>query len=205
MCARVLTISLIVGVSSAAGSELRAVTNIRENLDTDARLEQLQVLDYTRPNPYGGTLPIHVEYGRVIDHVGASAIKAQITPRVEHLGVRAVRDGAEDQTPDIWYWGSIGNAGAVPRYYGLVDWTGRKARILWKYNTQLSSVRRRYAGAHASLFQDPDAETPGYEIKLREGVLRPGEPSCCPSRERVSLYRFEEARYVLYKRYFKTL
>jgi hypothetical protein len=176
-----------VTTAMAASAEPRVVQTVRVNLDADSALEQVQVMDYARPNPYGGTVPIHVEYGRVVDRVGGRLSKIQVTPRVEHLGVRAVRDGAEDQMPDIWYWGSMGNAGAVPRFYGLVDWNGRKARVLWKYNAQLSSVRRRYAGAHAALFQDPAAQAPGYEVRLEEGVLGPGEPSCCPSQARISL------------------
>jgi hypothetical protein len=182
----------------------RIVQSLRANLDADPGTEQAQVVDYTKPNPYGGTVSIHVEYGRVIDRIAGGLREIQVTPRVEHLGLRAVRDGAEDQRPDIWYWGSIGGAGAVPRFYGLVDWDGRKARVLWKYDARVSSVKR-YSGAHATLFQDPAAQTSGYEIKLQEGSRRPGEPNCCASRARVSLYRFSDSRYLLYRRYFINL
>jgi hypothetical protein len=190
-------------VTTAGATPPKIVQAVRANLDSDPAHEQLQVLDQTVRNPYGGTIRIHVQYGRILDHRGRLAVT--VTPRVEHLSLRPVKDGAEDETPDIWYWGSLGGAGAVPRFFGLVDWNGRKARVLWRYSALRSSVRHQYAGARAGFIQDVANGGPGYEIRLQEGVRAPADPNCCPTRERISLYRYDGSTYVLYERFFVRL
>jgi hypothetical protein len=184
-------------VAAAAGAaRVKVVQALRANLDTDASPELIQVVDNRVPNPYGGTAPIHVEYARIVD----SGQVQQISPKAERMFVRVVRDYVTDARPDVWYEASTGNGGAAPTVFGLVDWTGRSAHVLWRYDSRHSNLGHRYGGASATLFNDPAANAPGREIKLREGVLSPSDAACCPSRMQVSRYKFNRTRYVLYAR-----
>ncbi|MGZ4380243.1 MAG: hypothetical protein ACXVZ3_02300 [Gaiellaceae bacterium] len=169
------------------------------NLDTDPAIEHVEVLDVLRPNPYGGTQPLHVEFAQILDSQGGRSFAQTITPVVDYLRVRVVL-GPTGRA--VWYSGSVGNGGAAPAFFGLVAWTGGGARYLWRYASPTSSVGRRYDGAGATLFNDPAAGGPGPEIKLEEGIHRAGDPMCCPAATQTSKYRFSTTQgvYVLYSR-----
>ena len=187
-------------VPGAGAVPSKVVQVLKANLDADAQVEAVQVVDNLRPNTLGGTEPLHVEYARIVDSVGGRHRVQQISPKTERMFVRAVRDYVTDARPDVWYEGGTGNGGAAPSDFGLVDWNGHGARVLWRYDSGRSNLGHRYGGASAALFNDPSVDSPGREIKLQEGVLSPNDAACCPSHIQISLFKFNGTHYVLYSR-----
>jgi hypothetical protein len=185
----------------------RVVQSVSANLDGDAHVERVQVLDSVRPNPYGGTAPLHVEFVRVLDVSDGRPFEQRISPTADYFRVSVVPTGVEDSTGlsyrrVIWYSGSTGNGGAAPVFFGLVGWTGGGAKVLWRYEPRLSTLGGRYDGAGARLFEDATRGGPGPEIRLEEGIHHAGDPECCPRTTQVSLFRFapQAGRYILYSR-----
>jgi hypothetical protein len=141
-----------------------------------------------------------VAYLRVVDRHGGRLIKRRLSPRGIERARFQVRDLNRDGRPEVWFTGFSGNGFFS---FGLYAWTGASRRILWRWDNDRSVVGRRSAGGRAE-FQDRDPSYPGREIVLFEGVLRPGEPRCCPSRFLVQLFgRADgERRYRLIDRYY---
>ena len=190
-----------VGLVLAATSP-RIVSSIAVNLDGDAHRELVQTVEVLRPNPYGGTQPLHRRFVRVVDESGGRSFEQRISPVVDFVQARIVTNLAPPVRRGIWYDGSTGNGGAAPRAFGLVTWTGGVAHTLWRYASASSSLGKRYDGASAELFEDATSGGPGPEIRLREGIHRGGDPSCCPYASQFSLYRLNPAdtEYRLYSR-----
>lgn len=195
---------------AAASNGPRIVRSLAANLDEDRHVERIQVLDYLRPNPYGGSEPLHAEFARILDESGGRPFGQRISPVMDYVRVAVVQTGIRDVAEStflraVWYAGSTGNSGAAPSAFGLVGWTGGGANFLWSYRSSSSSLGRRYDGAGARLFEDPIRGGPGPEIRLEEGIHHPGDPYCCPRTVQVSLYRFgpnaNARRYVLYARF----
>jgi hypothetical protein len=202
-------VAAAVGLALPASASVapRIVQSVRGNLDGDSHLEQAQVLDSLKPNPYGGTKPLHEEFARILDASGGRPFDQQISPVVERVRVTIVPAGIEDASGltyprAVWYAGGIGIGGAAPAFFGLVGWTGGGAKILWRYEPKLSNLGRSYDGAGAELFNDAVRGGMGPEVRLQEGIHHSGDPSCCPRTTQVSLYRFAArvGHYVLYSR-----
>lgn len=186
----VLVALLFAGTAFAGGQKV--IRSVKTNLDSDAQLERVQVVDN-----HSSGIP-HAQRVWIVD--GATA--RPITPIEEFFNAaKPVADGLGLAPHDVWFKGVRGNGGAPPEVFGLVHWTGTAARALWSYSSLRSDLGARYAGADARLLNDPKAATRGLEIKLEEGVRSPTEPNCCPGHVRYSLYRFNGTRYVLYKRW----
>jgi hypothetical protein len=154
------------------------------NLDGDARREAVQLLTGTRPNPYGGTAPLPTAHIRVLDRRNGHLLKRRISPRKIERARFRIRDLNRDDRPEIWFNGLRGMGFFS---FGLYTWTGANRRILWRWDNARSVVGRRSAGARAE-FEDVDDSYRGQEIVLVEGVLRPGEPRCCPSRLLIQVF-----------------
>ena len=185
-----------------AASGPRIVSSIAADLDSDAHRELVQTVEVIRPNPYGGAQPLHRRFVRVVDESGGRSFEQRVSPVLDFVQVRVVSRLPPPLRRGIWYDGSTGNGGAAPRAFGLVTWTGRGARALWRYASSSSSLGKRYDGASAELFDDPARGGPGPEIKLAEGIHRAGDPACCPYALQISLYRLNAAgpAYQLYSR-----
>jgi hypothetical protein len=184
-----------------AASGPRIVSSTAANLDGDAHRELVQTVEVLRPNPYGGTEPLHRRFVRVVDESGGRSFSRRISPVVDFVDTRVVAL-ARPIRRGVWYEGFVGNGGAAPRAFGLVTWSGGGAHALWQYESASSTLGKRYDGAAAALFGDPVSGGPGPEIRLREGIHRAGDPSCCPASTLVSLYRLNPTgtAYRLYSR-----
>jgi hypothetical protein len=195
-------IALLAAVVTVAVGGGRVVTSIPVNLDRDAHRELVQTVEVTRPNPYGGTEPLHRRFVRVVDVSGGRTVATRVSPVLDYVTATVAGSLAPPFRRGIWYDGSTGNGGAAPRAFGLVTWTGGRAHALWRYASASSSLGKRYDGAGAGLFQDSTRGGPGPEIKLEEGVHRAGDPACCPYAEQISLYRLNASgtAYRLYSR-----
>lgn len=195
-----LVIVLALLALPASASEAAVKRTVRANLDGDARKEGIQKITTTRPNPFGGTAPLPVAYVRVVDPRRGRLIKRRLSPRGIERASFQIRDLNRDGRPEVWFTGFAGNGFFS---FGLYAWTGAARRILWRWDNNRSVVGRRSAGARVE-FQDRDSSYPGREIVLLEGVLRPGEPRCCPSRFLVQLFGRAEGRrrYRLIDRYY---
>jgi hypothetical protein len=191
------TVAVTGGATAGSASPGGTVT-LRADLDGDGVPELIQVIENKGANPYGGTAPISVSYVRVID--GATRRVQQVSPKAEQMRVRLVRPYITDRRPDVWYQGSLGNAGSV--YMGLVSWDNGRPHVLWRYSAVKPGARLKnaWSGAKATLVDDLTANGRGFEIRLEEGVLAPGDAMCCPSHTRISLYRFNRSRYTLFRR-----
>lgn len=174
---------------AAAGP--RVVQQLAANLDSDPAPEHIRVLDELRPNPFGGTQPLHVQLAEIDDQQGGRPFSQTITPEADYLRVRLTATAVGHS---VWYSGSLGNGGAAPRFFGLVSWTGGGARYLWRYSSPSPNLGSRHDGADAELFNDPTSGGPGPEIKLAEGIHRNGDPLCCPASFQTSKYRFDKSR-----------
>ncbi|HEX6702837.1 MAG TPA: hypothetical protein VF101_19070 [Gaiellaceae bacterium] len=176
----------------------RVVESFAVNVDADPQLERLQTVEVVHPNPYGGTKPLRRRYVRIVDGTHT----ARISPVMDYVRAHVVTHLEPPFGRGVWYDGGTGNGGAAPRALGLVAWTGRRPHVLWWYASGSSSLGRRHDGAAAGFFQDAAHGGPGPEIKLKEGVSRPGDPKCCPYAHRISLYRLDApgTAYRLYAR-----
>jgi hypothetical protein len=189
---------IALALALAVATPSRIVKSTAVNLDGDSYLERVQTVEVVRPNPYGGIAPLRRRYVRIVD----ASVSARVSPVVDYVTARVVSRLAPPFRRGVWYEGGTGNGGAAPRAFGLVAWTGRRPHVLWRYASGSSSLGRRFDGAAAGLFQDSAHGRAGPEIKLKEGVSRPGDPKCCPYAQRISLYRLDAAgtTYRLYSR-----
>lgn len=93
----------------ASTSEAAVKRTVRANLDGDGRREAVQLITTTRPNPFGGTVPLHVAYVRVVDRRAGRLVKRRLSPwRLERARFR-VRDLNRDGRPEVWFVGFAGN------------------------------------------------------------------------------------------------
>ncbi len=199
VCFLVVAVGTVVTTADKSGASPLSTKVLHADLDGDGVDEQVQVVVNRRLSPYGGNGFVSESYVRILERRGGGRVRIQqVSPKAENATVRLVHDYAQDQRPDVWYAESLGNAGSL--YMGLVSWNGLTASVLWAYRAGSSGLGRKWSGARASLVDDPTANGRGFEIRLQEGVLSAGEPTCCPSHERISLYRFNGHKYVLYRR-----
>jgi hypothetical protein len=199
-------------VAVPPASAVTVVRTVPANLDGDGHIERVQLMKGTRPNPYGGTMPLAVRFVRVLDRVKGQRVTERVSPRLEHIPRHrgfAVRDLAGDGRREVFYRGFNGGAGAVPVYSGVRRWTGRRPLTLWAYRAHgligwHNGRRYYYAGASVRVVDDITGNS-ATEILLTEGARRASEPNCCPSFIRWSWYRYSTLRrqYVRYDRYWE--
>jgi hypothetical protein len=149
-----------------AAGEAAVKRTVRANLDGDARKEGVQKVTTTRPNPFGGTAPLPVEYVRVVDRRRGRLIKRRVSPR----GVERARFRVRDGPPEVWFNGVQGMGFF---HTGLYAWTGAGRRVLWYWNSARSVAGRRSAGARAEL-EDRDPFYPGARDRVDRGGSQPG-------------------------------
>jgi hypothetical protein len=182
----VLAVALLVAVGGAALPAAPAEARVVRSLSADLDLERVETVRTRVRRSY------FLYWIEVRDGTRAT----RISPRVERIGVQ-VADLNRDGRPDVFYQGSMGASGRATEF-GVSDWTGAGERELWSYSWRRTDLGQRFAGASARLIEDPGAGAPGAEIELVEGVRRRGEPSCCPSRQRVSRFRWDGTRFTRY-------
>ena len=174
---RALTIAMAAAAAIAAPSSASAQAPVSANLDADPAAEQV-VLVRVRCRVFGRTRPCQ----RVAVRDGATT--APVSPPAERFGRPEVRDLQGDGIGEIVFAGSSGQGGAAPATLGVASWTGAAGRPLLTYRS-----KRGVAGARLAFEDDGGARTPGQEVVLVEGILRRGEPHCCPSRRRFTSYK----------------
>jgi len=168
-----------------APAELRV---IRADLDGDRDPE---VVSVRRVSPAGfSQLRVTIDDPR-------TAGVGRLGPALDRIGRLSVRDFARIGRPQVFMDGSSGASG---RFYAaaLGRWTGARVRVLWRYDTGHARTPAGTAVGSAV------ARIAGRQIRLREFLVPPDDPGCCPSfvRTRVSRYDYRPKRgvYVLARR-----
>jgi hypothetical protein len=196
-----------IGAPASQASPLHVVRTIYQNIDRDSHIERVQVMATTRPNPFGGTAPLPVRWVQVRDRIGSRRVTVRVSLQVEHLPARKVKvvDTTADGIPEIWWHGSTGDTAGAPVYGGLVHWSGSAKHVLWHYRPDqfvgIHNGRKFYYDfAKFALQNMPSAHTPGLEIVQRVYARTASEPLCCPTWEKLSLFRYDDGinRYVRY-------
>ncbi|MBA3300845.1 MAG: hypothetical protein H0T15_03170 [Thermoleophilaceae bacterium] len=114
-----------------------------------------------------------------------------VSPRVVHLAAAGSRlQTPGDAVPDIYWRGYSGGMSLRLAYFGVANWTGTGVRYLWRYTWKDFGDSSRYAGAEFEV-KDNLPDWPGREIILYEKFIRRGEPLCCPSGERQSVFAYD--------------
>ena len=122
---------------------------------------------------------------------------ARLGRPLDRIGRLSARDFARIGRRQVF---TDGSSGASGRFYAaaLGRWDGTRLRSLWRYDT--GSAR----GARGLVVGTALARIAGPAIHLRETLVPPDDPTCCPGviRVRVSTYRYRPAAdaYVLERR-----
>ncbi len=122
---------------------------------------------------------------------------ARLGRALDRIGRLSARDFAKVGRPQVF---ADGSSGASGRFYAaaLGRWDGERLRVLWRYDTGTAWTPRGTAVGGAL------ARIAGRTIHLRETLVPPDDPGCCPGviRVRVSTYRYRAAAdaYVLERR-----
>jgi len=107
---------------------------------------------------------------------------------VDRIGRLSARDFARTGRLQVF---TDGSSGASGRFYAaaLGSWDGARVRTLWRYDTGSARAPRGFAVGSAL------ARIAGRTIDLRETLVPPDDPTCCPGviRLRVSTYRYRPA------------
>jgi hypothetical protein len=158
------------------------------DLDGDAARETVAV----RP-----VAPAGYSQARVTVSDPTTGRSARLGRPVDRVGRLSARDFARIGRPQIF---TDGSSGASGHFYAaaLGRWDGTRLRILWRYDTGAARAPRGFAVGSAL------ARVAGRVIHLREILVPPDDPTCCPGviRVRISAYRYRPAadRYLLERR-----
>ena len=113
---------------------------------------------------------------------------ARLGPPLDRIGRLSARDFARIGRPQVF---TDGSSGASGRFYAaaLGRWDGARLRALWRYDT--GSAR----GARGLVVGSALARIAGRAIHLRETLVPPDDPTCCPGviRVRLSTHRYRPA------------
>jgi hypothetical protein len=152
---------------------------LRIDLDGDAELESVSVRKVA---------PAGYSQLRVTVSDPTTGRAARLGLPLDRIGRLAVRDFARIGSPQVF---TDGSSGASGRFYAaaLGRWTGDRLRTLWRYDTGTARSPRGTAVGSAQV------RIAGRVIHLRETLVPPEDPTCCPGviRIRVSTYRFRPA------------
>jgi len=173
-----LVLALVLAAATAGLAATRAVTG---QLDGDPSTETASA----RAVGTGG-----FSQRRVVISDPDTTRTGRLGPVVDRVGRLLVADFARLGEEQVFMDGSSGASG---RFYAaaLGRWTGSRLRVLWRYDTGHAS------GTVGSALAIPAGRT----IRLREVLVPPDDPTCCPETTQVrwSTYRYSAAggRYLL--------
>ena len=202
---RALLIAVLLALASvpglAAGKTISEATQI--NLDADADLEEIVPL--TVSDPTGAPEKSIVVY----DRCGGTEHAFKLGSPQENVDVVVGEVDAATSRPEIRFIGSSGAAGRVGQIVlarlGSEDIkTGCPMLVsLFRYSTVDPSPRapKGYAVAGFGVrYKDFAPRYQGKEIELTEGLASKHDALCCPSRKRISRWRYDskKERYVRY-------
>jgi len=168
----------------AAALALGALRTAAGDLDGDPSMETASVRAVS---------PAGFSQRRVVISDPDTPRQGRLGPVVDRVGRLLVADFARLGDEQVFMDGSSGASG---RFYAaaLGRWTGSRLRVLWRYDTGHAS------GTVGSALAIPAGRT----IRLREVLVPPNDPTCCPrtTQLRRSTYRWSAAagRYVLARR-----
>jgi hypothetical protein len=134
---------------------------------------------------------------RVVIGDPTTGAKASLGRALDRIGRLAARDFARTGHPQVF---TDGSSGASGHFYAaaLGRWDGTALRTLWRYDTGTARSPRGFAVGSAQ------ARIAGRLIHLRETLVPPNDPTCCPGviRMRISAYRYRPSadRYLLERR-----
>ena len=198
--AAVLALATVPGLAGA--KTISEATQI--NLDTDPALEEIVPL--TVSDPTGSPEKSIVVY----DECGGTQNAYKLGSPQENVDVVVGEVDGASSRPEIRFIGSSGAAGRVGQivlaHLGSDRaQTGCPALVsLFRYSSVDPSPRppKGYAVAGFGIrYQDLTARYRGKEIELTEGLASGHDALCCPSRKRISRWRYDprKDRYVRYR------
>lgn len=174
-----LALAAALPAAMAAGQADADRRVIRADLDGDPALETVSVRAVARAG---------YRQSRVVLSDPAVRRMPALGPALDRIGRLAVRDFARIGEPQVFMDGSSGASGG---FYAaaLGRWTGERLRVLWRYDTGHARAPRGTVVGPAL------ARVSARGIRLREVLVPPDEPRCCPSvvRVRTSLFRYRPA------------
>ncbi|WCB95817.1 hypothetical protein DSM104299_04568 [Baekduia alba] len=179
-----LFVALLAVAIPAAVALARTPSNVRANLDSDARAETVRAAHLS-----GGWVRLQVR-----DRRSGKTVITWLSPKARRMSALDVADVTGDGRKDVWYVARTTRKAPARTVAALLSWNGRHAGSLFRYDSRRSSLRKRWAGSRVELVQVSGANAGATEIRVVERERLANKTT----RDVATYYRLSGGKFVAY-------